>query len=89
VQKTVNSSDLSRNCLTCSAAGIEALGLIGDQLKMQGAFWDAIGSLNNNSSKIGLIVIGVFVVSWAASMIIYFLHRFDEIEVKSLSSHRG
>ncbi|MEI9998675.1 MAG: HoxN/HupN/NixA family nickel/cobalt transporter [Verrucomicrobiota bacterium] len=61
--------------------GIEALGLIGGQLGMQGAFWSAIGSLNDHFNTIGFIIVGVFVVSWAASVLIYRLNRFDEIEV--------
>ena len=64
--------------------GIEALGLIGDPLKMQGAFWGTISSMNDNASTIGLIVIGVIIVSWVISIIIYFLNRFDETEVNSV-----
>ena len=65
--------------------GIEALGLVNNQLRMQGTFWDAITSLNNNFSTIGYIVIGVFVVSWVASITIYRLNRFDEIVVNTMS----
>jgi nickel/cobalt transporter (NiCoT) family protein len=63
--------------------GIEVLGLIGDHLKIQGAIWDAIGSLNNNFGVIGFVIIGVFVASWAISILIYRLNRYDEIEVNS------
>jgi len=61
--------------------GIEVLGLIGDQLNIQGSFWDMIGSLNNNFGVIGFVIIGIFVVSWAVSIIIYRMNRYDEIEV--------
>jgi high-affinity nickel-transport protein len=61
--------------------GIEALGLIRDRLSLKGASWDAIGSLNENFSTIGFVIIGVFVASWAASLLIYRLKRYDEIEV--------
>jgi high-affinity nickel-transport protein len=61
--------------------GIEALGLVGDQLKLQGIFWDAIGSLNDHFGVLGFIVIGVFAVSWMASIIVYRRNRYDEIEV--------
>ena len=61
--------------------GIEVLGLIGDQFKIQGAVWDMIGSLNNNFGVIGFVIIGVFVMSWAVSIIIYRMNRYDEIEV--------
>ena len=63
--------------------GIEALGLVGDQFKLQGTLWDTIGSLNDNFGVIGFIIIGVFVVSWMASIFIYRRNRYDEIEVNT------
>jgi high-affinity nickel-transport protein len=63
--------------------GIEVLGLIGDHFKMEGVIWDRIGSLNSNFGIIGFAIIGVFVLSWAASIIIYRLNRYDEIEVST------
>jgi nickel/cobalt transporter (NiCoT) family protein len=63
--------------------GIEALGLIGDKLNLHGVVWDAIGSLNENFGVIGFVIIGVFVVSWAVSIIIYRMNRYDEIEVNT------
>ncbi|MGO8927858.1 MAG: HoxN/HupN/NixA family nickel/cobalt transporter [Limisphaerales bacterium] len=61
--------------------GIEVLGLIGDQLKIHGAIWDVIGSLNNNFGVIGFVIIGVFTASWAVSILIYRMNRYDEIKV--------
>jgi high-affinity nickel-transport protein len=61
--------------------GIEALGLIADQLKLQGPVWDAIGTLNDNFGTLGYIIIGIFVLSWIASVLIYRAKRFDELEV--------
>ena len=61
--------------------GIEVLGLIGDQFKIHGAIWDAIGSLNNNFGIIGFVIIGVFVGSWAVSILIYRMKRYDDIVV--------
>ncbi len=63
--------------------GIEALGLIGDKLDLHGVIWDAIGSLNDNFGVIGFVIIGVFVASWAASIAIYRMNRYDEIEVNT------
>ena len=63
--------------------GIEVLGLIGDHLKFHGAAWDMIGSLNNNFGVIGFGIIGVFVLSWAVSIIIYRMKRYDEVEVNT------
>jgi high-affinity nickel-transport protein len=64
--------------------GIEVLGLIGNHFKIQGAVWDMIGSLNNNFGTIGFVIIGVFVLSWTASILIYRLKRYDEIEVSTI-----
>jgi len=63
--------------------GIEALGLIGGKLNLHGFVWDAIGALNNNFGVVGFGIIGVFVLSWAASIVIYRMKRYDEIEVKT------
>jgi high-affinity nickel-transport protein len=63
--------------------GVEALGLIGGQFKLQGTLWSSIGSLNDNFGVLGLIIIGVFVVSWMASIIIYRRNRYDDIEVST------
>jgi nickel/cobalt transporter (NiCoT) family protein len=68
--------------------GIEILGLIRDQLKMQGTFWDAVAALNDKSGMLGFIIIGVFVVSWVTSILIYRLNRFDEIEVDTVPEVR-
>jgi high-affinity nickel-transport protein len=63
--------------------GIEALGLLADQLKLQGGIWDAIGSLNGNFGTLGYLIIGIFALSWLASIVIYRIKRFDELQVKA------
>jgi nickel/cobalt transporter (NiCoT) family protein len=63
--------------------GIEVLGLIGDRLKIHGAVWDMIGTLNNNFGVIGFVIIGVFAVSWAVSIFVYRMNRYDEIKVNT------
>lgn len=59
--------------------GIEALGLIGDQLSLAGPFWDFIGSLNDNFGTIGYLIIGIFAVSWIVSAVIYRLKGYDRL----------
>lgn len=61
--------------------GIEALGLLADQLKLQGPVWDAIGTLNDNFGTLGFVIIGIFAFSWIVSVVIYRAKRFDELEV--------
>jgi high-affinity nickel-transport protein len=63
--------------------GIETLGLIGDELNLDGPFWDRIGAINDNFGTVGYAIIGIFAASWLISAIIYRVNRFDEIEVKS------
>jgi nickel/cobalt transporter (NiCoT) family protein len=63
--------------------GIEALGLLADQLSLKGAFWDAIGTLNDNFNNLGFIIIGVFIVAWVASFVIYRVKAYDDLEVQS------
>jgi high-affinity nickel-transport protein len=63
--------------------GIEALGLIGDQLSLTGGFWDAIGALNDNFGLIGYLIVGVFAAGWLISFVIYRAKGYDEIEVSA------
>ena len=59
--------------------GIEALGLLGDQMGWKGTFWGWMDSLNDHFGTIGFTVIAVFVVSWFVSFLIYKVKRYDEI----------
>jgi high-affinity nickel-transport protein len=59
---------------------IEALGLVADQLKLEGPVWQLIGVMNNNFGTIGALIIGIFLFSWALSAAIYRLKRYDLLE---------
>jgi nickel/cobalt transporter (NiCoT) family protein len=61
--------------------GIEALGLLGDQLGLSGWFWDGIGALNDNFGSLGFIIIGVFIVAWIVSVLVYRYKGLDDLEV--------
>jgi high-affinity nickel-transport protein len=63
--------------------GVEALGLVGAHLQLQGWFWDAVARLNNNFGALGYIVVGLFVASWLISILIYKTRRLDEIDAAS------
>ncbi len=63
--------------------GIETLGLIGDAFKLEGPFWDAIGSLNDNFGALGYVIIGVFALSWLVSVMIYRAKGYDDLPVKA------
>jgi len=60
--------------------GIEAVGLLKDQLNLAGGFWDFIGSLNDNFGTFGFVIIEVFALSWVGSVIIYRVKGFDRSE---------
>jgi high-affinity nickel-transport protein len=62
---------------------IEALGLIGDKLGLEGRFWDGVGALNDNFNGLGFAIIGVFAAAWAASYAIYRIKGLDAVEVRT------
>lgn len=61
--------------------GIETLGLIANKLELEGGIWDVISALNEHFGMLGYVIIGVFVVSWLISLLVYRIRRYDEIEV--------
>jgi len=63
-------------------AGIETLGLLGDQFSLKGYFWSFIGQLNNNFNTIGIFIIGIFLGAWALSVMIYRLMDYDNLVEK-------
>jgi high-affinity nickel-transport protein len=60
---------------------VEALGLIGTELGLDGRFWTFINALNDNFGALGYLIIGIFLVCWLVSVAIYRLNRLDEMEV--------
>jgi high-affinity nickel-transport protein len=62
--------------------GIEVLSIIQSQANLGGPFWGAVGNLSANFGIIGGIIIGLFVLSWVISTIVYKVKRYDDIEVK-------
>jgi high-affinity nickel-transport protein len=60
--------------------GIEALGLIGERFQLSGRFWDAVLALGADFGSIGYLIIGIFLVSWIASAVVYRVKGFDELE---------
>jgi nickel/cobalt transporter (NiCoT) family protein len=63
--------------------GLEVLNLIGDKLGLtEGAgFWGAIGAINDNFGILGYIIVGIFILSWLISFIVYRAKRYDKIEI--------
>jgi nickel/cobalt transporter (NiCoT) family protein len=57
--------------------GIEALGLLADQLGLQGGFWSVVSALNERLPNLGFAVIGIFVAAWALSAAVYRWKRYN------------
>jgi nickel/cobalt transporter (NiCoT) family protein len=57
--------------------GIETLGLIAGQFQLHGAFWNAIADLNGNFGALGYGIVGLFVVSWGVSFLVYRFKGYD------------
>jgi high-affinity nickel-transport protein len=60
---------------------LEVFGIISSALNLSGGFWNFVGNLNDNFGVIGYYIIGIFVVSWVVSTIIYKVKRYDDIEI--------
>jgi high-affinity nickel-transport protein len=58
--------------------GVEALGLIADQLSLDTGFWKVVGDLDDGIANFGFVIVGVFVAAWAISFAIYKLRRLEE-----------
>ena len=63
--------------------GIEALGLVKEQLMFKGPFWDTIGLFSRNLNKLGLLIIGIFLLAWAVSYGLYRWKGLDDIRVQA------
>ncbi len=63
---------------------VELLGLFAGQFGWRGAFWNWISGLDLNA--VGYFVVGMFVVTWAAALLVW---RYGRIEEKWTSSSLG
>ncbi len=64
---------------------IEALGILSGELNLTGGFWDAINNIQggDNFGWLGLGIVGIFIVSWAVSTVIYKVNKYDDLEAIS------
>jgi high-affinity nickel-transport protein len=63
---------------------IEVLGLLPTELHWRGRFWSDMSGFNINTA--GFVIVGMFVVTWAAALGIW---RYAKIEEKWTSGLRG
>jgi high-affinity nickel-transport protein len=60
---------------------IEVLSVVAGQFHLEGGVWDSLANLNGNFGALGFAIVGVFLVSWAGSTLIYKLRGYDEMDV--------
>lgn len=65
---------------------IEVFNIIGGKLGLSGWFWNGVTQLSADFGMMGYFIMGIFVVSWMASTIIYKLQKYDDIEVEQGNS---
>ena len=59
---------------------IELLHLVADRLRPTGRFWDMVAALNDHFGAIGLVIVGVFIVCWGASVLLYRASGYDQLD---------
>ncbi|MDQ2809185.1 MAG: HoxN/HupN/NixA family nickel/cobalt transporter [Chloroflexota bacterium] len=57
---------------------VEFMSILADKFNLTGGLWNWVGNLN--FEVIGYLIIGIFVVSWVGSTLIYKIKRYDDIE---------
>ena len=58
---------------------LEAIALIGEKFGFGSGFWGWVRQINNDLTNFGFVVVGIFVVAWIASVVIYWLKGYDRI----------
>ncbi|MGH8779872.1 HoxN/HupN/NixA family nickel/cobalt transporter [Paraburkholderia sp.] len=56
---------------------IEALGLVSGALSLKGPFWHLIDVVNDNFGLLGFGIVGIFIVGWLVSALLYRLNGYD------------
>jgi high-affinity nickel-transport protein len=62
---------------------IETLGLWGQHFHLEGWFWGSVAKLNDNFGTLGYFIVGLFGLSWIASIAFYKWRRFDDLELQA------
>jgi high-affinity nickel-transport protein len=59
--------------------GIEALGLLADQLGLEGGVWSVVSGLNDDLTNLGFAVVGIFAAAWGISAAVYRWKGYDRL----------
>ena len=63
--------------------GLEILGLIADRFALEGGFWSALGTVNENFGLVGYAIVAIIAATWAAAMLIYRWKGYDRLESRA------
>jgi high-affinity nickel-transport protein len=68
----------------------QQVGVVGDHFELKGCFWSAIGVLTDDYhfGLVGAVIVGIFIVSWLASIIVYRCLGYHKSEVAVARSRR-
>ena len=55
---------------------IEILGVLTDELHLNGAFWNAVATFNINTA--GFVIVGMFVLTWVVALAIWHFGRIEQ-----------
>jgi high-affinity nickel-transport protein len=63
-----------------AVGGIEVIGVVADQFRLNGGVWDAARLLNENFGLLGFVIIALFLSSWLVSAAVYKMLGYDKLE---------
>ena len=59
---------------------LEAIGVLASKFHLDTGVWAYLNVLGDNSTRLGYGIIGLMIASWLASMVVYRVARFDELD---------
>jgi high-affinity nickel-transport protein len=64
--------------------GLEALGLAADQFGLRGGVWSVVAGLNDHLANLGFAVVGIFLLAWLVSVVVYRWKGYDRLVAAEL-----
>jgi nickel/cobalt transporter (NiCoT) family protein len=69
--------------------GLEALGLLAGQFGLEGGVWSVVSALNDDLTDFGFAVVGIFVLAWGFSAVVYRWKGYDRLTPAAAPGERG
>jgi nickel/cobalt transporter (NiCoT) family protein len=69
--------------------GIEALGLLAGQFGLAGGVWSIVSALNEDLTNFGFAIIGIFVLAWGLSAVVYRWKGYDRLNLVPASTEQN